>query len=151
MRFLTSSCRHTSIPASKGKDECGFTVLEWIDSTFHMCKANSNGGLLPHMIIGPSSMQVVALVNSFMGSSDSHGNDIHRFLQERDEVRVWYSNAAHDLGRMDFYLNALQDALTILENRANSTQERLVKAEARIMGEISCGDFYSHNHDFIEF
>jgi len=46
-------------------------------------------------------------------------------------------NATRDLGRMDFHLNALQDALTILEHRANSTQARLAEAEARIMGEIS--------------
>ena len=46
-------------------------------------------------------------------------------------------NATRDLGRMDLHLNALQDALTISEHRANSTQARLAEAEARIMGEIS--------------
>ena len=46
-------------------------------------------------------------------------------------------NATCDLGRMDFHLNVLQDALTISEYRANSTQVRLAEAEARIMGEIS--------------
>ena len=46
-------------------------------------------------------------------------------------------NATHDLGQADFHLNALQDALTILEHRADSTQARLAEAEARIMGEIS--------------
>jgi hypothetical protein len=37
---------------------------------------------------------------------------------------------------LDFHLNVLQDALTISEHRANSTQTRLAEAEARIMGEI---------------
>ena len=46
-------------------------------------------------------------------------------------------NATRDLGRMDLHLNALQDALTISEYRADSTQARLAEAEARIMGEIS--------------
>ena len=51
-------------------------------------------------------------------------------------------DATHDLGRMDLHLNTLQDVLTVLEHRANSTQVRLAEAEARIMGEmptiISC-------------
>jgi hypothetical protein len=68
----------------------------------------------------------------------------------RDEAQAWYSNAARDLGRMDFHLNALQDALTISENRANSAKARLVEAEARIIGEITCGEFCSHNPDLIE-
>jgi hypothetical protein len=51
---------------------------------------------------------------------------------------------------MDFHLNALQDAPTILENRANSAQARLVEAEARIIVEISFGGFYSHNPDLTE-
>jgi hypothetical protein len=46
---------------------------------------------------------------------------------------------------MDFHLNALQDALTISENRANSAEVRLVETEARIIVEISFGGFYSHN------
>ena len=46
-------------------------------------------------------------------------------------------NATHDFGQMDFHLNVLQDALTISEHRANSTQARLAQAKARIMGEIS--------------
>ena len=54
----------------------------------------------------------------------------------------YQENATHDLGRMDFHLNALQDALTILEHRANSTQVRLAEAEARIMGEMSNTIFY---------
>jgi hypothetical protein len=37
---------------------------------------------------------------------------------------------------MDFHLNALQDAVTISEHRANSTQARLAEAKTRIMGEI---------------
>ena len=150
MRFLTSSCRRTSVLISKSKDEHGFMILERISLTFHICRANSNGGLLPHTIIGPSGVQVVAPVNSSMGSSNSHGNDVRRLLQERDEARAWYSNAARDLRCMDFHLNALQDALTISENRANSAQARLAETEARITGEIPCGDFYSHNRDLTE-
>jgi len=46
-------------------------------------------------------------------------------------------DATHDLGQTDFHLNALKDALIISEHGANSTQVRLVEAEARIMGEIS--------------
>jgi hypothetical protein len=37
---------------------------------------------------------------------------------------------------MDFHLNTLQDAVTISEHRANSTQARLAEAKTRIMGEI---------------
>ena len=62
-----------------------------------------------------------------------------------------YSNAVHDLGRMDFNLNAMQDALTILENRANTVQMRLVEAKARITCEISYGDPYLHNPNFTDF
>ena len=51
---------------------------------------------------------------------------------------------------MDFYLNILQDALTILENRANSVQMRLAEAEARITGEIAHANSYFHNPDFTE-
>jgi hypothetical protein len=86
MRSLTSSCHHTSVLISKSKDEHGFVILERISLTFHICRANSNCGLLPRMIIGPSSAQVVAPVNSSMGPSDSHGNDVRRLLQERDEA-----------------------------------------------------------------
>ena len=50
--------------------------------------------------------------------------------------------ATRDLGRTDFYQNALQDALTISEHRADSTQARLAEAEARIKGEISTTIFY---------
>ena len=60
----------------KSKDEHGFVILELISLTFHICRANSNGGLLPRTIVGPNGVQVVALVNSSTGSSDSHGNDI---------------------------------------------------------------------------
>jgi hypothetical protein len=51
---------------------------------------------------------------------------------------------------MDFHLNALQDALTISENRTKSAKARLAEAEATITGEITCSDFYSHNPDFVE-
>jgi hypothetical protein len=57
---------------------------------------------------------------------------------------------AHHLGRIDLHLNALQDALTISENRANYAQARLAEAEARIMGEIFLGSFYSHNLDLAD-
>ena len=150
MRFLMSSCRRTSILISKSKDEHGFVTLERINLTFHIFRADSNGGLLLRTIVGPRGAQVVALVNSPMGSSYSQENDVRRLLQERDEARAWYSNVAHDLGHMDFHLNALQDALTISENRANSAQARLAETEARITGEIPCGDFYSHNRDLTE-
>ena len=48
-------------------------------------------------------------------------------------------NTTHDLGWMDFHVNALQDALSISKHGANSTQARLAEAEAeaRIMGGIS--------------
>jgi hypothetical protein len=117
--------------------------------TFHICRANSDGGLLSRTIVSPSGTQAVA--SSFLtGSSDSHGNNIRRLLQERDESRTWYSNAARDLGRMVFHLNALQGALTNSENRGNSAQARLAEADARTKGENSLGGFYSHNLDFIE-
>jgi len=51
---------------------------------------------------------------------------------------------------VDFHLIALQDALTMSENKANSAQARLAEAEATITGEIPCGDFYSHNPDLVE-
>ena len=47
-------------------------------------------------------------------------DDAHCLLQEGDEARSLHSNAICDLGRMDFHLNAMQDALTILENGANA-------------------------------
>ena len=65
------------------------------------------------------------------------GDDVCRLLQERDEARALYSNVVRDLGRMDFHLNAMKDTLTISENRANTVQMRLAKAEAKIIGEIS--------------
>jgi hypothetical protein len=93
---------------------------------------------------------MVAPINPSMEPFDSHGDDVRQLLQERDEARAWYFNAAHDLGRMDFYLNILQDALTISENRANSVQMRLAEAEARITGEIARANSYFHNPNFIE-
>jgi hypothetical protein len=51
---------------------------------------------------------------------------------------------------MDFHMNALQDALTISENRANIVQTRLAEAEARITGEISYGNSYLHNPNFTD-
>ena len=65
------------------------------------------------------------------------GDDVCRLLHERDEARALYSNAVCDLGWMDFHLSAMQDALTISENRSNTVQMRLAKAEARIIGENS--------------
>jgi len=62
-----------------------------------------------------------------------------------------YSNAVHDLGWMDFHLNAMQDALTISENRANTVQVRLAEVEARIIGEIFHSDPCLLNPDFIVF
>jgi hypothetical protein len=76
MRSLMSLCCHTIVLISKSKDELGFMILEQISLTFHICRANSNGGLFPCTIIGPSGTQVVALVNSSMGPFDSHGKDI---------------------------------------------------------------------------
>ena len=43
-------------------------------------------------------------------------------------------NATCDLGRMNFHLNALQDAAIILRHGANSTQAKLAEAEVRITG-----------------
>ena len=80
MRFLMSSCLHTSVLLSKSKDEHGFVILERINLTFRIFRADSNGGLLLRTIVGPRGAQVVALVNSPMGSSDSHGNDVRRLL-----------------------------------------------------------------------
>ena len=54
----------------------------------------------------------------------------------------YQENATRDLGQMDLYLNTLQDALTISEHRADSTQARLAEAEARIMGEMPTTTFY---------
>ena len=51
-------------------------------------------------------------------------------------------NGTHDLGWIDLHLNALQDALTISEHRADSTQVKLAKAKVRIMGEMSTIIFY---------
>jgi hypothetical protein len=103
-----------------------------------MCRANSNGGVLPRMIIGPNGAQTVAPISSSSEpSSPYRGNDACHLLQERDEVWALYSNAVRDLGWMDFHMNAMQNALTILENRANTVQTRLAKDEARITGEIS--------------
>jgi hypothetical protein len=62
-----------------------------------------------------------------------------------------YSNAVHDLGQMDFHLNMMLDALTISENRANTVQMRLAKAEARITGEIFFSNSYLGNPNFIDF
>jgi hypothetical protein len=103
-----------------------------------MCRANSNGGVLPRTIIGPNGAQMVAPISlSSKPSSPYLGNDACRLLQERDGARALYSNAVHDLGRMDFHMNAMQNALTILENKANTVQTRLPEDEARITGEIS--------------
>ena len=108
MTSSTSSYCHNSIFAYKGKDEHDLMVPEWIGSTFHTCRANSNGGVLPRMIIGPNGSQMVALINSFLEPSDSyHGEDARRLLQERDEARALYSNVVRDLGQMDFHLNAM--------------------------------------------
>ena len=94
----------------------------------------------------------MALVTSSSEPSGSHqGSDACHLLQERDEARALYSNALHDLGWMDFHLNAMQDALTISENRANTIQARLAEAEARIIGGISYGNFDPHNPNFIDF
>jgi hypothetical protein len=46
---------------------------------------------------------------------------------------------------MDFHLKALQDALTILEHKANSSEARLAEAEAKIMGEIFIAIPHSFN------
>jgi hypothetical protein len=74
-------------------------VLEWIGSTFHTCRANLNGGVLPGMIMGPNSAQTVALISSSLEPSDSyHGDDARCLLQERDEAQALYSNAIRDLG-----------------------------------------------------
>jgi hypothetical protein len=127
-------------------------VLEWIVSTFHTCRANSNGGVLLGTIMGPNGAQKVALISSSSEPSNSyHGNNARHLLQERDEARALYSNAIRDLGWMGFHLNTMQDDLTISENRANTVQMRLAEAVARIIGEISYGDPYLHNPDFIDF
>jgi hypothetical protein len=73
------------------------------------------------------------------------------FRRERDKARALYSNVVCDLGRMNFHLNVMHDALTISENRANIVQMRLVKAKARIIGEISYDDPYLYNPDFTDF
>ena len=80
---------------------------------------------------------MVVLVGPSIVPTDPHGDTICQLLQERDEARDWYSNATRDLERMDFHMNAPQDALIISKRGANSTQARLAKVEARIMGEIS--------------
>ena len=89
---------------------------------------------------------MVALVNSSLELSSSYnGDNIHRLLQEGDEARSLYSNVVHDLGRMDFHFNVMQDALTISENSANTVQSRLVEAEASNIDEIFYCDSYSCN------
>ena len=60
---------------------------------------------------------------------DESVSPCHRLRCQEDVIR--------DLEWMDFHLNMLQNALTILEHRANSTQARLAEAEARIMAEMS--------------
>ena len=98
MRFPMSSCHHTSVSASKGKNDRGFMVPTWTGSTVHMRRANSNGGVLPCMIIGPDGVQMVALVSSSSEPSGSHrGDDACCLLQEIDEAWALYSNALHDL------------------------------------------------------
>lgn len=76
-----------------------------------MCRADPSAGV-SHHAAGPFNE-----------------DDARRFLQERDEARSLYSNAIHDLGRMDFHLNAMQDALTISENEASAARAKLVEAD----------------------
>ena len=90
------------------KDEYDLMVPEWIGLTFHMCRANSNGGVPPHVIIGPSGTHMVAPVNSSLEPSAFYnGDDTRCFLEERDEAWALYSNVVHDLRQMDFQQNAM--------------------------------------------
>jgi len=91
-----------------GKDEYDLIISEWIGLTFHMCRADPHADASYHAT-GPFTE-----------------DNAHRLLQERDEARSLYSNMIRDLGRMDFHLNAMQDAPTISENGANASRASLV-------------------------
>ena len=81
------------------KDEYDLMVSEWIGLTFHMCRANSNDGAPPRVIIGPSSVHMVDPVNSSLEpSSFRNRDDTRRLLQEIDEAWTLYSNVVRDLG-----------------------------------------------------
>ena len=132
MRSLPSLCHHTSAPAYKGKDEYDFIVPKWIGLTFHMLRADRHAGTPRHA------------TGSFTE------DDAHRFLQERGEARSLHSNMIRNLGRMDFHLNAMQDALTISKNGAHVAWASLTEADARITGKTS-KIFFFYTLDFLDF
>jgi chromosome segregation ATPase len=86
-------------------------------------------------------MQIASFVGPTITPTDPHDNVCRQFLQERDEARAQYSNAARDLKRVDSRINALQDALTILEHKNDLVQMRLAEAKAKTMGKPSQSPF----------
>jgi hypothetical protein len=48
-----------------------------------------------------------------------------------------YSKAAHNLGKADFHINALQDSHVISERKVELTEKRLAEAKAKITYTIS--------------
>lgn len=62
---------------------------------------------------------------------------IRRLTREGDDILMLYSEAACNLGKADFHINALQDSHVISERKVELTEKRLAEAEAKITYTIS--------------
>lgn len=107
---------------------------------------------LPAGTSGPSGTARHALLaipfESCSDSSDSYnGDDARCFLLERNEVWGLYSDATHEVGRLDFCRSALQAALDAAEGEAITDGARLAESDARVAGKIFFEKILFH--DFI--
>lgn len=92
-----------------------------------MCRVISHAGAL-HLSAGayePSGAtcdaRSVAPAGSSSDSSDSYNrDDAWCFLHERNEVWDLYFDATHEIGRLEFCLNASKTALATAEGETNA-------------------------------
>jgi hypothetical protein len=79
----------------------------------------------------------MAPASSSTGSANSYnGNDARRFLRQRNEARDLYSEATHEVGHLEFCLEATQAALLDTEGETSNARAMLADADARVAVEF---------------
>jgi hypothetical protein len=92
-----------------------------------------------------------SLSSSLSTDSESYdGQDVWNLIRERREAENLYSEAMHEVGRLELCLDAVETTLSASQEETNVAQMRADEAYARAAGKLSLKSLSFYIRDFIQ-